>query len=100
MRADFSKLNFEYMIQAHELSAEDASMAAVLLGVHPSVTELLAALDVEALSYVMDVVLPITALRGDDKWWEIYLRALVNGNKDEILMLNEQAGMAIIDKDT
>lgn len=98
MNYDFSRLNSEYLIHAHELATDDVTMSSVVLGADRKIIELLAAIDAEALSHVSEVTIPLIVMRNGNNWWEAYLRALRDHRMDEVHALIDQVALNLADR--
>ncbi len=90
---DFSHLNLEYLIQARDLARHSPRAGAVMLGIPTELAAQLAKVTPEGLALVTQFKPPLVAPRLTDWWWERLLRALTTGDRGELQVILEHAGL-------
>jgi len=96
MKIDFSSVNLEYLLHVRDIAREDPEVAAPLLGMSPELATLLAQAPAEYLTKISEVKVPLLAARGDSVWWYRLFTALADNNKEEIDVVLQAAGLAVL----
>lgn len=90
---DFSHLNLEYLIQARDLARQCPQAGALMLGVPTELATQLARVTPEGLALITQFKPPLVSPRLTDWWWERLLRALTTGDRGELKVILEHAGL-------
>lgn len=90
MDVNFSELNMEYFIAARDFANENITVASIMLGTPPELTQCLATLTPRQLANIGYVNTPLIIPRDEKTWWPRFLRALKDGNRAEVETLAEQ----------
>lgn len=90
---DFSHVNLEYLIQARDLASRNPQAGALLLGIPDQLACQFANLSPAGLTLVTQFKPPLVSPRLANWWWERLLRALTEGDPDELQVILEHAGL-------
>lgn len=96
MEMDFSRVNLEYLIQAHDLAREDPEVVAVLLGMSHKLAHLLAEATPQELAHVIAIKPPLLVPRQEPWWWQRLFKAVREGRPDEIEAVIEHASLMCV----
>jgi|GEM_PF-1102270 len=90
---DFSRINFEYLLQAQDVATQNPRLAALMLGISPELTQLFSQVTPQALSYIVQIKEPLLTLRQEPLWWGRFFKAIDRGAKDEIEFVLEHVSI-------
>ena len=93
MEFDFSHVNLEYLIQGRDLARHNPRAAALMLGLSDELADRLAHITPAGLTLVTSFKPPLVAPRLANWWWDRLLRALAEGDRGELQVILEHAGL-------
>ncbi len=93
MDYDFSQLNLQYLIQARDIARHDPEMAAVLLGMPIKLVHMLAELNPETMTRMMEIRIPLLIPRDQPLWWSRLFKAVQKGKPAELQAVFEHASL-------
>lgn len=86
---DFSRINFEYLLQARDIAKQNPRIATFILGASPELIQLFSQVTPQTLSYIAQVKEPLLTLRQEPLWWGRFFKAIDTGTGDEIKFVLE-----------
>ena len=89
--ADFSSINYQYLLKARDVAKHDPDLVAALLGIPKELVEPLAKTSASALAALTHIKEPLLTLRAETWWWERFLKAINDGRPEEIEAVIEHA---------
>ena len=92
---DFSHVNLEYLIQARDLASRNPQAGALLLGTTDELAYQFANLSPAGLTLVTQFKPPLVSPRLANWWWDRLIRALIEGDPNELQVILEHAGLLI-----
>lgn len=88
---DFSTINYQFLLQARDVAKQHPELVVALLGIPKELVEPLAQMSANALISITQIKKPLLMLRPETWWWERLLRALNDGNQEEIEIILEHS---------
>ena len=84
---DFSNINLQYFILARDLVNQDPELASTLLGISDEMGEVLTLVSPAVLGQMAKIQAPLLRPCQDSWWWTRLLKALTDGQQNEIDMV-------------
>ena len=89
---DFSDINLQYLILVRDLLKHDPELASTLLGVSDEMGEVLTLVTPAVLSQIAKIQSPLLKPRQEPWWWARLLKALADGQQNEIDVVLDHSG--------
>jgi len=90
---DFSRINFEYLLQARNVAKQHPEMAASLLGIPPETIRLLAKTPPDVLGQIHQIRAPLLTPRQGARWWQHLFLAMNRNEPEEIECVLKHAAL-------
>lgn len=97
---DFSRINFEYLLQAQSIAKQNPRLATLMLGVSPEFIQLFSKITPQALSHIIQIKEPLLTLRQEPVWWGRFFNAIDRGVQNEIECVLEHVSIVTMTQAT
>jgi hypothetical protein len=96
MAVNFSAFNMEYFLVAHNIINENRAFATAIFGVSPEFLRSVGKLTPHQVAMFAYIRVPLVVPREECTWWPRLMRAVVDGNRNELIGLSEEAAYYLL----
>ena len=88
---DFSSINYQYLLKVRDIAKQEPDLVAALLGIPKELALLLSRASAPSLAALIHIREPLITLRMETWWWDRFLKAINDGQPEEIDAVIEHA---------
>jgi len=89
---NFSNINLQYLILVRDLAKHDPQLVGTLLGVSDEMGEAFTLITPSMLGQIASIQSPLLVPRHEPWWWARLLKALADGQQNEIEVVLDHSG--------